>query len=123
MPIERYSIIGITFSALIILIDLYLLKKRKISGGTFTRWFIIAIGTGIVSSIPSIFTFFYVLLGTEVLISAVTVTSFMSLLLLIFYLDYRLNRLNDRLMKLVALVSAQEYDFDRKHKDENKSDN
>lgn len=122
MPIERYSIIGIAFSATIILIDLYLLKKRKISGGTFTRWFIIGFATGIVSSVPAVFTLFYVILGTEVLISAVTVMSFMVLLLLIFYMDYRLNDLNDKVMKLVAKMSAQEYSPDQKGEHENKSD-
>jgi len=109
MAIERYSIIGIAFSATIILADLYLLKKRKISGGTFTRWFLIGFATGIVSSVPAIFTLFYMILGTEVLISAVTAASFMILLLLIFYMDYRLNDLNDKVMKLVTKISANDY--------------
>jgi hypothetical protein len=120
--IERYSIIGIAFSATIVLLDLYLLKKHKIDASTFTRWFIIGVAIGVVSLVPASLAFLYIILGTEVLISAVTVASFMTLLLLIFYLDYRLNKLNDRLVKLVALVSAQEYDFDRKRKNRNKSD-
>jgi len=120
--IERYSIIGIAFSGVIILLDLYLLKKDKVNGSTFTRWFIIGFVIGIVSLVPATFTFIYVILGTEVLISAVTVASFMSLLLLIFYLDYRLNSVNDKLMKLVALVSAREYDSNRKHENESMND-
>ena len=122
MSIERYSIIGILFSIFIIIIDLYLLRKRKISGGTFTRWFIIGFGTGIVSSVPSIFNFFYTLLGTDVLISAVTATSFMVLLLLIFYMDYRLNDLNDKVVKLVAKMSANDYDPNQKDESEDKSE-
>ena len=120
--IERYSIIGIAFSGVIILLDLYLLKKDKVNGSTFTRWFIIGFVIGIVSLVPATFTFIYVILGTEVLISAVTVASFMSLLLLIFYLDYRLNSVNDKLMKLVALVSAREYDSNRKRENESVND-
>lgn len=122
MPIERYSIIGIAFSATIIFINLYLLRKRKISEGTFTRWFIIGFATGIVSSVPGIFALFYVILGTEVLISAVTATSFMVLLLLIFYMDYRLNDLNDKVMKLVAKISANDYGPNRKNESKNKSE-
>ena len=108
--IERYSIVGIVFSAVIVLLDLYLLKKDKINGGTFTRWFMIGFAVGIVSLVPATFTFVYVILGTDILISAVTVASFMVLLLLIFYLDYRLNNLNDRMMKLVAEISSRTYD-------------
>jgi len=119
MAIERYSIIGVAFSAIIILIDLYLLKKHKINGSTFTRWFVIGLAIGIVSLVPATLTFIYMILRTEVLISAVTVTSFMTLLLLIFYLDYKLNSVNDKLMKLVALVSAREYEPNRKHKNKN----
>lgn len=122
MPIERYSIIGIAFSAIIILIDLYLLRKHKISGGTFTRWFIIGFATGIVSSVPVIFTLFYMILGTDVLISAVTATSFMILLLLIFYMDYRLSDLNDKVMKLVAKMSANDYGPNQKDERKNKSE-
>ena len=114
MPVERYSIIGIVFSVIIVLIDLYLLKNRKISGGTFTRWFIIGFGIGIASLVPAVFTFLYMILGTEVLISAVTVTSFMVLLLLIFHMDYRLNSLNDKVMKLVVELSAYKHNPKRK---------
>jgi hypothetical protein len=113
VSIERYSIIGIVFSAIIMLISLYLLKKRKISGGTFTRWFIIGFAMGVVSSVPAILTFFYVVLGTDVLISAVTAMAFMVLLLLVFYLDYRLNDLNDKMMKLAAKISANDYGLDQ----------
>jgi len=108
---ERYSLFGIGFSIFIIFIDLYLLKKRKIRGGTFTRWLIIGSGTGIVSAVPAVFTLFYEILGTEVLISSVTVMSFMILLLLIFYIDYKLNSLNDKLTKLVIKMSSDKYDL------------
>jgi acetyltransferase-like isoleucine patch superfamily enzyme len=110
VPIERYTVIGIVFSAALILLDLYLVKKRKISGGTFTRWLIIGLSVGIASAVPATFSILFALLGTEFLLSAVTVTSFLVLLLLIFYLDYRLNDLNDKLMKLVAATSAEGYD-------------
>ena len=97
------------FSAIIILLDLYLLKKRKIDVNTFARWFILGLAIGTVSVVPAFFTLLYMVLGTEVLISAVTVTAFMVLLLMIFYLDYRLNELKDNLMKLTAELSVLKY--------------
>jgi len=109
VSLERYSIIGLMFSAIIILLDLYLLKKRKINVNTFARWFILGLAIGTVSVVPAFFTLLYMVLGTEVLISAVTVTAFMVLLLMIFYLDYRLNELKDNLMKLTAELSVLKY--------------
>jgi hypothetical protein len=117
VSLERYSIIGLLFSATIILLDLYLLKKRKIDTSTFARWFILGLAIGTVSVVPAFFALLYMALGTEVLISAVTVTSFMVLLLMIFYLDYKLNDLNDKLMKLTAELSARKFNL-MKEKDE-----
>lgn len=110
MSLERYSIIGLIFSATTILLDLYLLKKRKIDTSTFTRWFLLGLAIGTISVVPALFTFIQMVLGTEVTISAVTVTAFMVLLLMILYLDYRLNELKDKLMKLTAEFSALRYD-------------
>ena len=117
MSLERYSIIGLIFSVIIILLNLYLFKKRKINASTFTRWFILGLGIGTVSLVPSFFTLIYMILGTEILISAFTVTAFMFLLIMIFYLDYRLNDLKDKLMKLTAMLSAWKSDL-IKEKDE-----
>ena len=113
MLVERYSIIGIIFSAIIVLTSLYLLRKRKISGGTFTLWFIIGLTLGVVSFVPSIWTLLYVVLGTDFLLSALTIVGFMVLLLLIFYLDYRLNDLNDKMLKLAAKVSSDDYGLEQ----------
>ena len=110
MLIERYSIIGIIFSAIIILTSLYLLRKRKISGGTFTLWFIIGLILGVVSFVPAVWTLLYEVFGTDLLLSAVTAVGFMVLLLLIFYLDYQLNDLKDKMLKLTAKVSSDNYD-------------
>lgn len=117
MILARYSIIGIAFSVFILMVDFYLLKKQKIDGATFARWFIIGIVLGVVSLVPTFLTFLYVLIGTEGLVSAVTISSFMVLLTLIFYLDYKINRLNDMLMKLVALMSVERYQSGRKLKE------
>jgi len=107
--LERYSIIGLMFSVTIILLNLYLLKKRKINAKSFTLWFILGLTIGIVSMVPAFFSLLYVFFGTEFLISAVTVTAFMVLVLMIFYLDYKVNDLNDKLMKLTAELSALKY--------------
>jgi hypothetical protein len=107
--LERYSIVGIMFSAMVVLLDLYLLKRRKIDASTFALWFIIGLAIGTVSVIPPFLTLLYAVLGTETLISAVSGTAFLVVLLMIFYLDYRLNELRDRLMKLTAEFSALKY--------------
>jgi hypothetical protein len=122
MSIERYSVIGIVFSAIIILLSLYLLKNRRITGGTFTRWFVIGLVIGVVSSVPAVLTFFYMILGTDVLISAVTAMSFMVLLLLVFYLDYRVNDLNDKIMKLAAKISANDYGLNKAYESKNRGE-
>ena len=109
MSLERYSIIGLIFSAIILVLDLYLLKRRKIEASTFTLWFILGLGIGTAAVFPAFLTLIYVVLGTEVVISAVTVTAFMVLLLMIFYLDYRVNEIKDRLLKLTAEFSALKY--------------
>lgn len=109
MSPERYSIIGLMFSVMIILLDLYLLKRRKIDASTFARWFVIGLAIGTASVIPAFLTLLYAALGTEALISAVTGTAFLVVLLMIFYFDYRLNELRDRLMKLTAEFSALKY--------------
>ena len=121
MVLERYSLVGVVFSLLILAVDLYLLRKHKIDGVTFTRWFIIGIAVGLVSIFPAFLSFIYLVLGTEVLVSAVTISSFMFLLLLIFYLDYKVNRLNDMLMKLTALIAVEKYRSRRKDKEEEDS--
>jgi hypothetical protein len=107
--LERYSIIGLMFSAMIILLDLYLLKRRKIYASTFALWFLIGLAIGTLSVIPAFLTLLYVALGTEAVISAVIGTAFMVTLLMIFYFDYRLNELRDRLIKLTAEFSALKY--------------
>jgi hypothetical protein len=111
--IERYSVIGIIFSAIIVLTSLYLLRKRKISGGTFTLWFIIGLTLGVVSVVPSVWTLLYEVFGTDFLLSAVTAVAFMVLLLLIFYLDYQLNDLKDKMLKLAAKVSSDDYGLEQ----------
>ena len=109
MSIERYSIVGITLSITIILLVLYLLKKRKISGDVFTRWFIIGISICVISMFPAILTLLPMILGTEVLMSAVTLAFFTVLVLSVFYLDYRLNELENKILRLVVKISVDEY--------------
>jgi len=72
--------------------------------------------------VPATLTFIYMILETEVLISAVTATSFIALLLLIFYMDYRLNDLNDKVMKLVAKMSANDYSPDQEDESKDESE-
>ncbi len=109
MVYEGYVVLGVAFSVAIMLLDIYLLKLHRVSSGTFARWFIIALAAGIVSLIPAILTVFTVFLGTQFVISAAALTSFLFLLLLIFYLDYRLGSIEGRLTILVANIASTQY--------------
>jgi len=120
--LERYSIIGLTFSVILILLDFYLVKKRRISGGTYALWLIIGLSVGAVSIVPAFFTLLLIIFETQFLISAVIGTAFLTLLLLVFYLHYRLNEVSDRVIKLVAEISALKYNFNPKRERENEDD-
>ncbi len=113
MSFERYSIVGFAFSAGVVLLDAYLIKKQKVRAGTFVRWLVIGLAVGVISMIPSVTSLLYEALGTGFLISALTVASFMVLILLIFYMDYRIDNLENKLAKVVVSSSAQQFAMGR----------
>lgn len=114
MVYEGYSALGIAFAGALILLDMFLLRRHKISASTFARWLLIGLAAGIVSLIPAIITFLAVFLGTQFLISAATLISFLFLLVLILYLDYRLGNIESKLTMLVASMASTEYSTKRK---------
>ena len=65
--------------------------------------------------VPAILTLLPMFLGTKVLMSAVTLAFFIVLILSLFYLDYRLNELENNIMKLVANISVDKYDVYKKN--------
>ena len=107
--LERYALIGIAISLVLIILDFYLLRKRKINGKGFVLWFIIGVGVGLIFAVPSTFWFLYYLFGTEGSISAFVGMGLMLFLFLTFYLYYKVSELHSLLMKLAAEVSVAEY--------------
>ncbi len=115
MVYEGYSALGVAFASALIILDFFLLRKHRISANTFARWLVIGLAAGIVSLVPAVITLFAVFLGTNFLISAATLTSFLFLLVLILYLDYRLGSIETKLTVLVASMASSEYSLSRKH--------
>jgi hypothetical protein len=107
--LDRYSLIGLLFALFILLLDLYLLRKRKIEGRGFVLWFIIGAVLGLFSGVPALFSLLTILFGTEELISAVTVSGFFFFLLAFFYLYYRISELHSQVTKLAMELSVAKY--------------
>jgi hypothetical protein len=124
MVYEGYTALGIAFAGALVAVDIFLLKRHRVSPGTFARWLLIGLAAGIVSLIPAVITLFALFLGTEFSLSAATLVSFLFLLVLILYLDFRLGNIESKLTMLVASMASEEYsmlkrDRDRKENDEN----
>jgi hypothetical protein len=107
--LERYAVIGITFSLVLIILDFYLLRKRKINGKGFVLWLIIGTIAGTFSAVPSIASELYLVFGTEFTISAFTGAGFLFFLFFSFYLYYKVSEMHSLLMKLAIELSAAKY--------------
>ena len=107
--LERYALIGIAFSLVLIILDFYLLRKRKINGKGFVLWFIIGVVVGLIFAVPPVLSFVYLMFGTEFSISAFMAVGFMFLLFLTFYLYYKISEVHSLLMKLAVEVSVAKY--------------
>ena len=84
---ERYSLVGIAFSIVIILLDFYLLRKRKIQGRSFLIWFIIGALLGLFSGVPPLFALIGIIFGTENIVNAIMAAGLLFFLVAIFYLN------------------------------------
>jgi len=107
--LERYALIGIAFSLILIILDFYLLRKHKINGKGFVIWFIMGAVVGLLSTVPPIASLVFLMFGTEFTISAFMAAGFMFFLFLTFYLYYKISELRSLLMKLTMEVSVAKY--------------
>jgi len=107
--LERYALIGIAFSLILIILNFYLLRKHKINGKGFVLWFITGAVIGLLSTVPSIAEFVFLMFGTEFTISAFVAAGFLFFLSLTFYLYYKISELRSLLMKLTIEVSIAKY--------------
>lgn len=106
---ERYSLIGVGVSSVIIVLSLYLLRRRKISGRGFVFWLLVGVGLGLLSGAPPLITLISAIFGTEYTISAIMGAGFLFFLSVFFYLDYRIYRLELQMAKLAMEFSVARY--------------
>lgn len=106
LDLAGYSILGLAFSALLIVVATYSLVKRRISPQLYILCLLIGGIAAVVSIAPEIVSFTATILGTQYVISAVSITSTILLLSLVLYLFYRVDRLTDKVMKLTAVTSS-----------------
>ena len=106
---ETYSLIGIWVALILLVLDFYLVRKRKIQGRTFFLWFIVGVVLALFSAVPPLVSLVYMLVGTEEIISAIVAVGFLFFVLVFFYLDYRISELHSQLMKLAMEVSVAKF--------------
>jgi hypothetical protein len=102
--------VGTAFALAIILVDFYLLRRRKIQGKGFAFWFTVGVVLGLFSTVPYLFELLTLLYGTEELISAVTATGFLFFLLVFLYMHSRISELQNLVMKLTMELSLIKHD-------------
>lgn len=108
--LERYTLIGVAFAIVIIFLDFYLLRKRKIQGKGFVFWFTVGVVLGLFSTVPFLYSLLTSIYGTQETISAVTATTFLFFLLILLYMHSRISELQNLLMKLATEISLIKYD-------------
>ena len=106
---QPYSLIGLLVASLLIILDFYLLRKRKIEGRAFVLWFIVGAFLALFSAVPPLVSLVYLIVGTELVVSTIVIVGFLFFLLVFFYLDYRISELRNKLMKLAMEVSVTKY--------------
>lgn len=107
--LERYSVVILAFSIVIILLDFYLLRKHRIRGRGFVFWFLLGVASALFALVPSVVSFIAMIFGTEFTISAIMGAGFLFFTLAIFYLYYKLSELHNLLVKMAMEVSVAKY--------------
>lgn len=116
--IYNYSIIGLAVSAILIIVDFYLLRKRRLQGRGFVLWFIVGAVLGLFSAIPALFTLISVLFGTQNIVNAINAAGLLFFLLFFFYVYIRLSEMHTLLMKLAMEVSVKKYNDSEQEENE-----
>jgi len=106
---ERYMLIGLVVSFIIVVLDFYLLKERKIKGKAFFFWLIVGSLLGLFSVFPTLILVFDLIFGTQFTVSAILLTVFLFFLLTTFYFHYRISELQSMLAKLAMEISVKKY--------------
>jgi hypothetical protein len=106
---QPYSLLGILVAIILIFVDFYLLRKRKIQGRAFVLWLITGVVLALFSAVPPLVSLVNLIVGAEFTISAVVAVGFLFFILVFFYLDYRISELRSQLMKLTMEVSVAKF--------------
>jgi hypothetical protein len=106
---QPYSLLGVLAAFILIVLDFYLLRKRKIQGRGFVLWLVTGVVLALFSAVPPLISLVSLLVGTEFTISAVVAVGFLFFILVFFYLDYRISELRSQLMKLAMEVSVSKF--------------
>jgi hypothetical protein len=106
---QPYSLLGVLAALILIAVDFYLLRKRKVQGRGFVLWFVTGVVLALFSAIPPLISLVNLLVGTEFTISAVVAVGFLFFVFIFFYLDYRISELRSHLMKLAMEVSVAKF--------------
>lgn len=97
----------------LVAVDFYLLRNRKIRGKTFVVWLLIGAVVGLFSAVPTLISFITDLFGTEFTVSAVVAGVFILFLLTSFYFNYKISELQIMLTKLAMEISVKKYDEEK----------
>jgi hypothetical protein len=106
---EPYSLLGVLAAFILIAMDFYLLRKRKIQGRAFVLWFITGLVLALFSAVPPLISLVNLIVGAQFTISAVVAVGFLFFVFVFFYLDYRISELRSQLMKLAMEVSVAKF--------------
>ena len=104
-----YSLIGVAYGLFIIVIDIVLLRKRKMSGRMFLVWLVYGAAVCYVAVDTSIFSRITQLLGLQFTITGVVVAGFAILSIMFLYLNYKIAELQSQMMKLAMNVSVTKF--------------
>ena len=104
-----YSLIGIAYGLFIIVADIILLRKRKMSGRMFLVWIVYGVVVCYVAVDTAIFSRITQILGVQYTLTGVVVAGFSIVSLMFLYLNYRIAELQSQLMKLAMNVSIVEF--------------
>lgn len=120
---EGYSLLGILVAFVLLVLDFYLLRRRKLQARAFVLWFIVGVVLAVFSVVPPLVSFVYILVGTELIISTVVVVGFLFFILVFFYLDYKISELRDQVMKLAMELSLERFSKSQGNPDDRKTEN
>lgn len=107
--LPTYSLIGVAYGLFIIVVNIILLRKHRMSGRMFLVWLVYGAAVCYVAVDTSIFSRITQLLGLQYTLTGVVVAGFAILSIMFLYLNYKIAELQSQMMKLAMNVSVAEF--------------